>query len=120
MKIYYNPVLKQLSRNLRNQSTLSEILLWKRLRARQICGYQFARQKPIKDFIVDFYCSKLQLVVEIDGSSHYSEEAYQKDLRRQNELESIGLKFLRFEDRDVKQRLDDVVRTIENWITNNT
>lgn len=79
MKIYYDPELKKLSGKLRNQSTLSEVLLWRRLRARQILGCQFARQKPIKNYIVDFYCSKLQLVIEIDGCSHGNEGAYEKD-----------------------------------------
>ena len=119
MKIYYNHELKPLSRKLRNQSTLSEILLWKKLRARQILGYQFARQKPIKNYIVDFYCSKLQLVIEVDGSSHDSEGAYRKDLQRQKELESMGLKCLRFDDLQIKRNLDNVIFIIEDWINKN-
>ena len=53
MKIYYNPKLKQLSRNLRNNSTLAEVLLWDKLKKRQVYGYQFMRQKPIGNYIVD-------------------------------------------------------------------
>ena len=116
MKILYNPKLKTLSRKLRNQSTLSEILLWQRLRAKQIKGYQFMRQKPIGKYIVDFYCSKLKLVIEIDGYSHASEEAHKKDFIRQKFLENLGLAVLRFDDRDVKQSLDSVVCAIEAWI----
>lgn len=119
MKILYNPKLKTLSRKLRNQSTLSEVLLWQRLRAKQVKSYQFMRQKPIGKYIVDFYCSKLKLVIEIDGSSHASEEAHKKDTIRQKYLESLGLTVLRFDDRDVKQRLDDVVYAIEAWIETN-
>ncbi len=74
MKFYYNPKLKQLSRNLRNNSTLAEVLLWNELKARKIFGFQFMRQKPIGDFIVDFFCSKLKLVLEVDGNSHNGKE----------------------------------------------
>jgi very-short-patch-repair endonuclease len=70
MKIQYNPKLKILARSLRNRSTLAEVLLWNQLKARKVRGYQFMRQKPIDNYIVDFYCSKLQLIIEIDGSSH--------------------------------------------------
>lgn len=116
MKILYNPKLKTLSRKLRNQSTLSEILLWQRLRAKQVMGLQFMRQKPISKYIVDFYCSKFKLVIEIDGNSHASEEARKKDIVRQKYLESLGLTVLRFDDRDIKQNIDSVVRAIEAWI----
>ena len=64
MKILYNPGLKQRARELRNQGILSEVLLWNQLKGRKIYGYQFMRQKPIGEYIVDFYCSKLKLVIE--------------------------------------------------------
>ncbi len=67
MKIRYNPKLKALARELRKNSTLSEVLLWNHLKGGQMKGYQFMRQKPIDDYIVDFYCSKLTLIIEIDG-----------------------------------------------------
>ena len=72
------------------------------------------RQKPIGNYIVDFYCSKLKLVIEIDGESH--SERTKEDKIRQRRLESLGLSFLRFYDSDVKQNLDGVLITIENWI----
>ncbi len=81
MKIYYNQKLKFLSRELRKKSTLSEVLLWNKLKARKIKGYQFMRQKPINNYIVDFYCSKLKLVIEIDGISHNDKS--EKDRKRQ-------------------------------------
>ncbi|MEW6618406.1 MAG: DUF559 domain-containing protein, partial [bacterium] len=65
MKIHYNPKLKTYARELRKQGVLSEVLLWKYLRSRKMNGYQFMRQKPIGEYIVDFYCSKLKLVIEI-------------------------------------------------------
>ncbi|MCH7733073.1 MAG: endonuclease domain-containing protein [Candidatus Marinimicrobia bacterium] len=117
MKIHYNPKLKQLARNLRNNSTLSEVLLWIQLKGRQRMGYQFSRQKPIGNYIVDFYSSKLKLVIEVDGESHYKKE--KKDAEKQEFLESIGLVVLRFDDNQVKQDLDGVLTVIDNWIEKN-
>ncbi len=70
MKIYYNLKLKKLVRELRNDSTLSEVVLWNQLKVRKMRNYQFMRQKPIAGYIVDFFCSKLKLVIEVDGASH--------------------------------------------------
>ena len=72
------------------------------------------RQKPIDNYIVDFYCSKLKLAIEIDGESH-SERSKEYQIR-QRRLESLGLSFWRFYDSDVKKNLDGVLITIENWI----
>ena len=77
-------------------------------------GYQFMRQKPVGKYIVDFYCSKLQLVIEIDGESHNGRLDY--DMGRQQFLESMGLTILRFNDADVKGDMDNVVMAIEGWI----
>ena len=68
--IYYNKNLKAFSRKLRNNSTLSEVLLWSELKGRKILGYRFTRQKPLGKYIADFYCFELKLVIEIDGESH--------------------------------------------------
>ncbi|MEM9894791.1 MAG: endonuclease domain-containing protein [Bacteroidota bacterium] len=116
MKIHYNPKLKALSRQLRNNSTLSEVLLWDELKAKKMHGYQFMRQKPILNYIVDFYSSKLKLVIEIDGSSHDHEDAYKADVIRQKEIEGLGIHFIRFDDLDVKHQIGNVLRTIENFI----
>lgn len=117
MKIYYNPKLKQLARNLRNHSTLAEVLLLNQLKQKQMMGYQFYRQKPIGDYIVDFFCAKMKLVIEIDGESHYGRE--KQDMEKTNFLESIGLTVLRFDDDQVKQGLEYVLIDIENWILQN-
>jgi very-short-patch-repair endonuclease len=110
----YNKKLKQFSRNLRSNSTLSEVLLWNELKAAKLRGYKFNRQKPLRKYIVDFYCKKLNLVIEIDGESHVDKE--ESDTIRQKELEKIGLKFLRFEDSEVKQDIDSVLRRINSFI----
>ncbi len=114
MKIYYNAKLKKLAREHRNNTTLSEVLLWNQLKARKMRGYQFMRQKPIGEYIVDFFCSKLKLVIEIDGESHI--DKYEQDKIRQQNLERLGLNFLRFSDLDVKTNLNGVLQIIENWI----
>lgn len=112
--IKYNPKLKDLAKKLRNNSTLSEKILWQRLKSKQIKGYDFDRQKPIDNFIVDFYCYELMLAIEIDGITH--EGNYDKDLRRHQKLESLGVYILRFNDLDIKQNIDKVLRIIYYWI----
>lgn len=113
--IHYNHNLKLLARNLRNNSTLSEVLLWKYLRQKQFLGYDFHRQKPIDNFIVDFYCSELKLAIEIDGNSH-DENKYYYDINRKRIIESLGISVLVFSDYDVKFRIEEALQTIENWI----
>ena len=114
MKIYYKPNLKLLSRKLRNNSTLSEVLLWNYLKCKKMKGYDFHRQKPIDNYIVDFFCPKLNLIIEIDGVSH--EFKGDVDYERRKRLESLGLKFLRFLDIDVKKNMEEVLEGIRNWI----
>jgi very-short-patch-repair endonuclease len=87
--IPYNPKLKELSRRLRNDSTLGEVLLWKELNNKQMYGYDFHWQKPLLNYIVDFYCNELNLVIEIDGQYHNHEETYKLDLLREQELMNI-------------------------------
>lgn len=114
MRIVYSKDLKQRSRELRNNSTFAEVLLWNHLKRRQMLGCQFMRQKPIHHFIVDFYCSKLKLAIEIDGESHRLR--FGSDLERQRYLEQIGVHVLRFNDLDVKKDIGNVLASIEGWI----
>ncbi|KAB2841473.1 MAG: DUF559 domain-containing protein [Melioribacteraceae bacterium] len=115
--IPYNPALKQKARELRNNSTTSEIKLWKFLKGKQMCGYDFHRQKPLDNYIVDFFCNELLLAIEIDGLSHIGKEKY--DEKRQQRLESLGIKFLRFEYEDVFYNIGKVLDDIEKWIKDN-
>jgi len=115
----YNKNLKEFSRRLRNDSTLSEVLLWQQLRAAQIEGLKFNRQKPLGRYIVDFYCKKLNLVIEVDGESHYHDEAPVRDRERQDILEDMGLSFLRFDDLDVKHNMAFVLGEIHHFIEKN-
>ena len=95
LKIWYNAELKEKARELRKNATFTERLLWKYLRAGQLNGYRFLRQKPVDEFIVDFYCKKVQLVIEIDGMTHNGKQSYDK--RRENRLRELGFNILRLD-----------------------
>lgn len=110
----YNPNLKSLARQLRINSTLSEIILWNNIKGKSY-GYEFHRQVPIDNYIVDFFCHELSLAIEIDGNTH--DYNFDKDEIRQSKLESFGITFLRFNDIDIKRNLTDVLRSIEFKIT---
>lgn len=116
--IPYNSKLKQLARNLRNHSTLSEILLWNQLKNKRIEGYDFHRQVPIGNYILDFFCDELLLAIEIDGISH--EEKYDCDRKRQESIEKYGIRFLRFDDTEVKRNMEGTVEAIKKWIKENS
>ena len=118
--IPYDPILKERAKKLRKNMTPGEIILWKHLKGKQMCNCDFDRQRPIDRFIVDFYCKKLMLAIEIDGSSHDSPEAQARDRERQTRLESLGVRFLRFREEEVRSRVEGVLEVIENWIRNNS
>jgi very-short-patch-repair endonuclease len=99
-ELHYNPKLKERAREMRNNSTKGEIKFWSELLRKNQTGYQFNRQKIIGHYIVDFYCAKLKLVIEIDGISHDNKEEYDK--HRDAILESFGLKVIRYHDQDVQ------------------
>ena len=115
MKLIYNQNLKKYSRILRKGSTLSEVLLWKEIKGKKL-GYHFLRQRPIGSYIVDFYCFKLNLVIEIDGVSH--DGKIEKDEIRDNILNQAGVHIIRFRDIDVKMNLESVVKVIGEYIKN--
>ena len=108
----YNKNLKQASRDLRNNMTDAEQLLWHRLRRKQILGLQFYRQKPILNFIVDFYCPAANLVIECDGGQHYTAEGLEADRARDQALAQLRLNVLRFDNRQILTEIDGVVEKI--------
>lgn len=117
----YNKKLKELARNLRKNSTRAEIRLWAELlRAGQMEGYTFLRQRPVLNFIADFMCKELMLIIEIDGSSHEIEDKWYKDKQRQKELEEFGFTILRFTDKEVLNDLDAVHQNLMEWIENHS
>jgi very-short-patch-repair endonuclease len=116
--IPYNPLLKERAQILRQNMTRAEVLLWTKLKAKQMCGYDFDRQRPLDEYIVDFYCKELHLAIEIDGWSHALKGA--RDVARQNRLESLGVRFLRFTEQEVVADLQSVTDQIEMWIHQQT
>jgi very-short-patch-repair endonuclease len=112
----YNANLKDNARQLRKNMTDSEHVLWSRLRGKQLLGVQFYRQKPIGDYIVDFYARKTKLVVEVDGSQHFEHSHAERDKRRDEYLASHGLQVLRFNSREVLEETDEVVEVIYHMV----
>jgi len=115
--IPYNPKLKEYARKLRKNSTFTEILLWNYLKKKQLIGFDFDRQRPIDEFIVDFYCKDLMLAIEVDGESHYGNE--EKDKKRDKRLRELGVTVLRFDDFEVRYNTEKVLTEIELWIKMN-
>jgi len=118
--IPYNPKLKELARQLRNDSTLGEVLLWKEINNKQFYGYDFQRQKPLLNYIADFYCYELNLIIEIDGLYHNHEEQLGADFLREQELEKYNLTIIRFTEQEVRKDMINVLRTIEKHIVEHT
>jgi len=108
----YNAKLKSRARQLRQNLTDSERALWLRLRGKQLAGIQFYRQKPIGDFIVDFYAPKAKLVIEIDGSQHMEAHHAEEDKQRDEYLRSLGLMVLRFNSRQVLKETEAIMEFI--------
>ena len=118
MKVTYHPKLKELARKLRNDSTKAEIKLWKELQNKQVYGYKFTRQKPIGNYIADFFCNKLRLVIELDGYSHNFEETLDKDRKKEQFLNDLGITVLRVDDEEVMKDMNNVLKEIEGYILN--
>ena len=109
-----DPLIFSKARELRNKLTPAEQVFWLRLKE-EFPKYKFRRQ-PISIYIVDFYCHKLKLVVEIDGSVHDSEEAKLNDDKRQNDLENLNLVVIRFTNNQVKNEIELVIEKISTTI----
>ncbi len=107
--IPYNPSLRVFAKELRKNSTLGEILLWKEISRRKL-GVQFHRQVPIHKYIIDFYCHEINLAIEVDGNSHDTTNQKEKDLIRDYNLEQLGITVIRIDDLDVRRNLDSVIR----------
>ena len=103
-----------LRKKLRKDNPSAEYLLWMHLRKKQL-GFRFRRQYGIGTFVVDFYCPKARLVIEVDGDTHYQkQESDQYDVERQGYIESKGLKVLRFTNLDVYRNMEGVIQVIRD------
>ena len=115
--INYRSDLKQKSRKLRKNSPLAEIILWKKLRAGQLSGYKFLRQKPIGPYIVDFLCKDLNLIIEIDGYSH--EEKFNYDQKRDQYFKKLDFYIIHLRDKDIFNKIDNIIDDLKNSIETN-
>jgi very-short-patch-repair endonuclease len=105
--------LFKLALEMKLNPTDAEACLWDRLRNSQILGHRFRRQHPIANYIVDFYCHKLKLVIEVDGSIHNKPENMVYDSDRDKVMKELGLTIMRFSNEDVLESIDDVICQIK-------
>ena len=110
--LFNNSKFKQLRQKLRNESPKAEIILWSQLKGGQLEGLKFIRQYGVGSYVIDFYCPKLKLAIEIDGDSHFQEGAEEYDKKRQKFIEQFGIKFLRVTNTDIYENLDGVIEEI--------
>lgn len=112
-KMFYkaNPLIFGRAKELRNQATPAETVLWGYLKTKPF-GYKFRQQHPLGIYIADFFCYKLKLVIEIDGSIHKYEEIKANDERRQKLIESEGIRVIRFTNEEVMKSLETVIANI--------
>ena len=115
-KIYNKTSEKDKRRTLRNNMPKAELVLWTKLRSKGFDGHKFRRQYSVGKYVVDFFCPKLKLAVEVNGDSHFSEESERGDRERQNFIESFGISFLRVTNNDIYENLDGVLERIEGSI----
>ena len=117
----YNKNLQPYANRLRKEMTKSEACLWKYvLKAKQLRGYQFRRQRPVGNYIADFVCMELMLIIEVDGLTHHWDETILKDKKKQTDLEAMGFTVLRFTDDEVLNNIKIVHDYLENWIESKT
>jgi very-short-patch-repair endonuclease len=113
----YNKKLQPFAQQLRKGLTKSEACLWKyALKAKQLKGYQFRRQRPILQYIADFFCKELMLIVELDGITHDNEVSRVKDNQREKRLAQAGFKIIRFTDEEVLNKIAGVISELERII----
>jgi very-short-patch-repair endonuclease len=106
--IHNNPKMKQLRKTLRNDSTPAEQALWKALKQSNLGGYKFRRQHSVGCYILDFYCPCQRFAIELDGDSHFTDEAREYDRERTAFLNALNIRVLRFHNTDVYENLDAV------------
>jgi very-short-patch-repair endonuclease len=118
--IYFGaePPILALANTLRKGMTEAEVILWSRIRRRQLLGCKFRRQHPVHQFIADFYCHQKKLVIEVDGGYHEDPTQAERDEQRTYELEKLGIRVLRFRNEEIEKELDKVVEKIKEQLAN--
>ena len=107
------------ARYLRKVQTIAEAKLWKVLRNNQVCNLKFRRQHAFDDYILDFYCHKIKLAIEVDGEIHNNPEVAAYDIVRTNNLNNNGITVLRFTNTEVEKNIGKVIKKIEDWFKKN-
>jgi len=107
-----SPEIFKRAKELRKNMTPSESALWPLLRNKQLKGFKFRRQHPVKNFILDFYCHEIRLAIELDGGIHNNPEQAEYDLGRTYELNEMGIEVLRFRNEDLRNDVDWVLDEI--------
>jgi prepilin-type N-terminal cleavage/methylation domain-containing protein len=109
----FNRISEKIKRKtLRNNMPQAEVILWSKLKSKGLIGYKFRRQYSVGKFVIDFYCPKLKLAIEIDGDSHFAEGADIYDSEWQKMIESFGITFLRFTNREIYENIENVLENI--------
>ncbi|MBO6494411.1 MAG: endonuclease domain-containing protein [Roseivirga sp.] len=116
MRINNLNYLKERRRELRNNPTKYEELLWKRLANKKLNGIKFRRQHSLNHYIVDFYCATYKLIIEVDGEIHNQPENHNNDRMRDRELAELGYNTIRFTNRQVEFEIENVIEVIQNYI----
>lgn len=115
--LYNRPVLKSRRKELRNNSTPAEIMLWSMLQQSNLGGFKFRRQHSVGTYILDFYCPSERLAIELDGDSHFTDDAIEYDCVRTAYLNALNIKVLRFLNTDVYDNLNSVCERILEELT---
>ena len=118
--MFYNasPEIFKRAKELRGNMTSAERILWSKINSGKLQGFRFKPQHPIDRFIVDFYCHKARLVIEIDGEVHNEEDQKERDQGRSAELEDFRLTILRFSNQDILENTEDVLKSIKQVLSN--
>jgi very-short-patch-repair endonuclease len=114
--IYNKKSIKKIRQHLRKNMPSPEVYLWNRIKSRQIFNIKFRRQYSIGNYIVDFYSPELKLAIELDGNSHFTDEAIEHDLNRTNYLENFGIKVVRYFNNDILNNIEGVYADLLNTI----
>jgi very-short-patch-repair endonuclease len=119
MGYYGNRELVKKARVLRSNMTRAEIILWSRLRSKKVDGYKFRRQQPIFDYIVDFYCHELKLIIELDGEIHSLPETRDFDIKRDKTFTINGYHLIRLPNCEIETNVNTAVKKISTFIKKN-
>ena len=116
-KIFNNKKQNNLRRKLRNEMPKAEVLLWSELKGKKLYGFKLRRQYSIGIYVIDFYCTEKKLAIEIDGPTHFTDDDVENDKLRQNEMEKLGIKFIRFTNDDIYGNISYVIEKIYEELT---